>query len=152
MQRLSGYSRQHPSRLLALYRDTRSLQPLRRANRTSFACKYHLADVALLAEFDRLHDTLSGPATRVLAQRAHTRFGDARYARLAAIPVSHLYNLRASAGHRKQRVVWQKPRPSPIKIGIRKAPAPQGNMWCTELGGNTIVSARLDVGLAILSV
>jgi hypothetical protein len=82
--------------------------------------------VALLAELDSLHDTLSGPATKVLARRAHGRFGDARYARLAEISVSHLYNLRASAGYRKHRLVWQKTRPSPITIGVRRAPAPQG--------------------------
>jgi hypothetical protein len=126
MQRLSGYSRQHLSRLLAQYRDTQSLQPLPRANRTSFACKYGPAAVVLLAELDTLHDTLSGPATKVLAQRAHTRFGDRRFAPLAAISVSHRYHLRASAGYQKQRVVWQRTRPSPSKIGVRKAPAPQG--------------------------
>lgn len=126
MQRLTGYSRQHLSRLIAQFRDTKSLRPLRRASRTSFARKYSLADVALLAQLDSLHDTLSGPATRVLARRAHARFGDARYARLAEISVSHLYNLRASAGYRKQRLIWHQTRPSPIKIGIRKAPAPQG--------------------------
>jgi hypothetical protein len=126
MQRLTGYSRQHLSRLLAQYRRTQSLRPGDRTSRTSFARKYGPADVALLAELDRLHDTLSGPATKVLAQRAHVRFGDARYARLAEISVSHLYNLRASAGYRKHRLVWQKTRPSPITIGVRKAPAPQG--------------------------
>jgi hypothetical protein len=126
MQRLSGYSRQHLSRLIAQYRERKSLRPGTRANRTSFACKYSPADVALLAELDALHDTLSGPATKVLAQRAHARFGDTRYARLAAISVSHLYNLRASAGYRQHRVAWQKTKPSPIIIGVRKAPAPQG--------------------------
>ena len=105
LQRLTGYSRQHLSRLLAQYRDTKSLCPRTRANRTSFACKYSPADVALLAELDSLHDTLSGPATKVLAQRAHARFGDARYAQLAEISVAHLYNLRASTGYRKQRLV-----------------------------------------------
>lgn len=126
MQRLSGYSRQHLSRLIARYRDTESVRPLNRASRTSFARKYTAADVALLAELDSLHDTLSGPATQVLARRAHARFGDARYARVAELSVSHLYNLRASAGYRKQRLVWHKTRPSPVTIGVRKAPAPQG--------------------------
>ena len=126
IERLSGYSRQHLSRLIAQYRDTKSLRSLKRASRTSFARRYSLADVALLAELDSLHDTLSGPATKVLARRAHVRFGDARYARLAEISVSHLYNLRASAGYRQQRLVWQKTKPSAITIGVRKAPAPQG--------------------------
>ena len=73
-----------------------------------------------------MHDTLSGPATKVLLIRAATLFGDTRYRRLAAISVSHLYNLRQSEPYRKQRQVWRGTRPSPASIGIRKAPAPQG--------------------------
>jgi len=85
LQRLTGYSRQHLSRLLAQYRRCKTLRSGDRTNRTSFARKFSPADVALLAELDALHDTLSGPATKVLAQRAYARFGDARYARLAEI-------------------------------------------------------------------
>jgi len=58
--------------------------------------------------------------------RAVARFGDRRYALLSQISVSHLYNLRASEPYRKQRLVWHATRPSPVAIGIRKAPAPQG--------------------------
>jgi hypothetical protein len=47
------------------------------------ARKYGPADAWLLAELDSLHDTLSSPATKVLALRAYARFGDARDARLA---------------------------------------------------------------------
>jgi hypothetical protein len=126
LRRLTGYSRQHLSRLLAQYRDTRSLKPLDRASRTSFARKYDPEDVALLAETDSLHDTLSGPATKVLLIRAFATFDDLRFARLSQISVSHLYNLRASEPYRKQRLVWRGTRPSPVAIGIRKAPAPQG--------------------------
>jgi transposase InsO family protein len=126
LQRLTGYSRQHLSRLIAQYRDRKSLCLRNRASRTSFARKYSPADVLLLAELDSLHDTLSGPATKVLARRAYAHFGDTRYERLAGISVSHLYNLRASTAYRKQRRVWHKTRPSAITIGVRKAPAPQG--------------------------
>lgn len=126
LQRVTGYSRQHLSRWLAQYRDSNSLRSRKRATRTSFICKYGPAEVRLLAELDSLHDTLSGPATKVLAQRAYHQFSDARYARLAQISVSHLYSLRASAPYRQQRLVWQKTRPSPVIIGVRKAPAPQG--------------------------
>ncbi|MBA2592138.1 MAG: hypothetical protein H0U97_07725 [Gammaproteobacteria bacterium] len=45
--------------------------------------KYTVADVALLAETDALHDTLSGPATQHLLQRVACVFGDTRTARLA---------------------------------------------------------------------
>lgn len=113
-------------RLIAQYRDTQSLKPLDRASRTSFARKYSSEDVTLLAETDSLHNTLSGPATKVLLIRAFATFGDSRFARLSQISVSHLYNLRASDPYRKQRPVWQRTRPSPVAIGIRKAPAPQG--------------------------
>ena len=126
LRRLTGYSRAHVSRLLAQYRDTRSLKPLARASRTSFARQYGPADVALLAETDTLHDTLSGPATKVLFKRAFSVFGDARFARLSQISVSHLYNLRRDERYRKQRVVWQRTRASPVAIGTRRAPAPQG--------------------------
>ena len=126
LRRLTGYSRQHLSRLLAQYRDTRSLKPLPRASRTSFSRHYSPADVALLAVTDSLHDTLSGPATKVLLRRAFVLFGDARFARLAQISVSHLYNLRASEPYRKKRLVWHGTKPSRVTIAVRKAPAPHG--------------------------
>jgi hypothetical protein len=125
MRRLSGYSRQHLSRLIAQYRDRHSLTLLTRASRTSFARHYAPEDVVLLAHTDSLHD-LSGPVTKVLLLRAYEHFGDLRYARLSRISVSHLYNLRASAPYLKQRRVWRGTRPSPVAIGVRKAPAPQG--------------------------
>jgi transposase InsO family protein len=126
MRRMTGYSRQHLSRLVAQYRDTKTLKPGKRASRTSFAHIYGPDDVALLAEIDALHDTLSGPVTKVLLVRAATLFGDSRYAWLSDISVSHLYNLRASETYRKHRMVHQHTRPASALIAIRKAPAPQG--------------------------
>ncbi len=41
-------------------------------------------------------------------------------------PSPTLYNLRASDPYCKQRVQWRGTRPSPVAIGIRKAPAPHG--------------------------
>ena len=132
MQRLTGYSRQHLSKLIAQFRDTQSLTPRKRISRTSFARQYTAEDIALLAQTDGLHNTLSGPATKVLLRRAIEQFGDARYARLSQISVSHLYNLRRSEPYRKQRLVWHRTRPAPVAmalgqpLGIRKAPAPEG--------------------------
>ena len=126
MQRLTGYSRQHLSRLIAQYRDTRTLKPQNRASRTSFSCKYRREDMVLLAEMDSLHDTPSGPAAKVLLNRAYTVFGDPRFARLSRISVSHLYNLRKAEPYLKNRLVHRGTRRSPVTIGIRKAPAPQG--------------------------
>jgi hypothetical protein len=126
MRRLTGYTRQHLTKLIGRYRQEHHLHPLTRASRTSFRSRFSSEDIGLLAQLDALHNTLSGPATKVLLRRAWQSFGDARYAKLASISVSHLYNLRASTGYRKQRMVWNRTRPTPVKIGIRKAPAPQG--------------------------
>jgi hypothetical protein len=57
MQRLSGYSRQHLSRLTAQYRDTHSIEPATRASRTSFSRKYQPEDEASGAV--ARHSTLS---------------------------------------------------------------------------------------------
>ena len=62
----------------------------------------------------------------MLFTRAFAHFGDPRFARLSEISVSHLYNLRASEPYRRQRQLWRGTRASPVTIGIRKAPAPQG--------------------------
>jgi transposase InsO family protein len=126
MQRLTGYTRQHLTKLISRYRREHHLHPVTRASRTSFKRRFGPEDIALLADLDALHNTLSGPATKVLLRRAWQSFGDTRYAKLAGISVSHLYNLRASTGYRKQRTVWSRTRPTPAKIGLRKAPAPQG--------------------------
>ena len=86
MRRQQVIRRQHLSRLIAQYCATRS-PPLKRVSRTGFARKYGPEDVQLLAETDSLHETLSGPATKVLLTRAFAHFGDPRFARLSQISV-----------------------------------------------------------------
>ncbi len=97
-----------------------------RATTTSYARKFTAADVVLLAELDSLHGTLSGPATRVLLERACHLFGEARYARLATISVAHLYHLRAKPLYQQRRVHHSKTQTRPSTIGTRRAPAPEG--------------------------
>jgi len=126
MQRITGYSRAHLFRLLVQYRDTKSIKPKTRASRTSFHRKYLAEDVTLLAETDRLHDTLSGPATKVLCIRALTLFHDLRFVRLAEISVAHLYNLRSSDLYQKKRLTYKGTQRSAVAIGVRKAPNAQG--------------------------
>ena len=99
------------------------------APRCPFArlCLYTPADVALLVDVDRATGTLSGPATARVLRRQRDVFGDERFERLGSISVGHLYNLRNSAGYRNQRVLLSKTQPSKnTKIGVRKAPAPEG--------------------------
>ena len=87
---------------------------------------YTEQDVALLAQTDTLHGTLSGPATKRLLVRALEIYGDRRYEHLARISVAHLYNLRGRASYRNRRRQWDKTHPTPVAIGIRKAPQPEG--------------------------
>jgi transposase InsO family protein len=124
LERVSGYSRQQLTRLVKRGSDRRPLSKRYRASRTRFACTYTSADVLLLAHTDTLHSTLSGVATKKLMERAYGLFGDARYERLAAISVAHLYNLRKRAGYQHHRQVWTKTRPVTVCIGERRAPAP----------------------------
>lgn len=127
LQRLSGYSRAQVTRLVSRWVSGKPLVKHYRAPEHAFARRYTSADVALLAEVDRAMGTLSGPATACVLRRQRDVFGDARFERLASISVGHLYNLRASAGYRAQRVVLTKTRPTKAAtIGVRKAPAPEG--------------------------
>ncbi len=93
--------------------------------RHRFRTCYTVEDIALLAEVDRAHERLSGPATRRILRREYEQFGDQRYQRLANISVSHLYNLRASARYRNQAAVFEPTRPSGIAIGDRRRPDPR---------------------------
>jgi hypothetical protein len=61
---VSRYSRAHVIRLIAQFRETKTLGLRERGTRTQFARRYTDEDVALLAELDRLHETLSGATTR----------------------------------------------------------------------------------------
>ena len=62
LSKVSGYSRQQLTRLIKQYREKGKLQRGYHTN-TGFARRYTSEDIALLAEVDELHGTLSGPAT-----------------------------------------------------------------------------------------
>jgi transposase InsO family protein len=127
VQRLSGYSRAQVTRLVSRWMAGKPLVKHYRAPEHAFARRYTAADVVLLAEVDRIMDTLSGPATVCVLRRQRDVFGDTRFERLGSISVAHLYNLRASDRYRAQRVVTTRTRPTQaVTIGTRKAPAPEG--------------------------
>jgi hypothetical protein len=82
--------------------------------------------VTLLADADRAHERLSGPATQRILRREFEEYGKAEYVRLAGISVSHIYNLRDSQRYRRQAAVFQPTRPSASSIGERRRPEPMG--------------------------
>jgi len=126
IERMTGLSRQQVTRLVGRYRKDGKLTKQPCAPKRGFTYRYTAADVALLAETDVLHSTLSGPATKKLMERAYQVFGDPRYERLAGISVSHLYNLRGSKPYQNKRRHWTKTNPTGVPIGKRRAPQPNG--------------------------
>ena len=126
IERMTGLSCQQVIRLVRQYRKDGKLSEQPCAPKQGFTYRYTAADVALLAEMDVLHSTLSGPATKKLMERAYQVFGDPRYERLAGISVSHLYNLRGSKPYLNKRRHWTKTNPTGIPIGKRHAPQPDG--------------------------
>ena len=126
LERTTGYSRQQITRLVKRRQAGKPLVKGYRAPKHGLPRKFTDIDIALLAEIDSLHATLSGPATRHLMARALAVFGDTRYERLARISVGHLYNLRKRSGYIDRRRAFTKTRPTGIAIGERRAPAPDG--------------------------
>lgn len=123
---VSGYSRQQLTRLVAQFLDTGKIEQHYGPPLAGFASKYSDVDVRLLADLDALHGTLSGPATKCLMQRAYHVFDDARFVRLQNICVAQLYNLRKRRVYQAMRVTRTSTRPTTIKIGVRRAPRPEG--------------------------
>ena len=123
--KMSGLSRAQVTRLIRQYQTSGEVKA-RVYGRHRFATRYSREDIALLAEVDEAHETLSGPATQKILQRAYYDFQDPRFANMACISVAHLYRLRASRVYRQQRIVVRPTRPSPVSIGDRRRPDPQG--------------------------
>ena len=126
LERMTGLSRQQITRLVERFCKSGRVIKKYSPPRNGFCRRFNLADTILLAEMDALHGTLSGPATRKLMERAFLIFNDMRFERLASISVSHLYNLRAGRAYQDKRRHWTKTRPTPVPIGQRRAPQPNG--------------------------
>lgn len=125
LSKVTGLSLPQITRLIRKYRQSGVVEP-RAYRRRRFPSKYTNRDVELLAEVDRAHGWLSGPATVRILKREFEQYGKAEYARLAGISVSHLYNLRHSNRYRKMAAEWKPTQPTAIAIGERRKPDPQG--------------------------
>src|SRR5207302_1756306 len=125
LAQMTGLKRAQVTRLITGYQQTGRViaAPYLRAR---FPSIYTAADVELLSYVDRAHGNLSGPATRRILEREYSEYGQAAYQRLAGISVAHLYRLRATQAYRKRNTTYQPTRPTPIPIGERRKPQPQG--------------------------
>jgi len=146
LQVTSGYSRAQVTRLVTQWFTNRlatiPLTKRYRAPAAPFARKYTAIDIALLAEMDKANEDVCGPAIAHLLQRAYGVYGDARYERLAGLSVSHLYNLRKSAGYRALRMIFIKTHPVCNSIGVRKVPRPNGRVGFVRI--DTVHQGDLD--------
>lgn len=125
VEKVTGMSVAQTTRLIRTFLD-HGVLPVAPYQRHCFPTRYTPEDIALLAEVDRAHQRLSGPATRHILQREYEHYGNKEYERLAKISVAHLYNLRASARYRNQVAVFEATRPAAIALGERRRPAPHG--------------------------
>jgi transposase InsO family protein len=123
--RMTGLSRAQVTRLIAGYNHTGRVKAVP-YQRCKFAARYTKPDVDLLAYVDKRHGNLSGPATRRILEREYGEYGQSAYERLAGISVAQIYRFRNSEAYRKRNTSYQPTRPTPIPIGERRKPRPQG--------------------------
>jgi len=123
--RMTGLSRAQVTRLIASYTKSGRVKAAS-YQRRKFPAHYTKADVELLAYVDRSHGNLSGPATKRILEREHREYGQAAFQRLAQISVAQIYRFRNSEGYRKCNTSYQPTRPTPISIGERRKPRPEG--------------------------
>ncbi|HEY6308896.1 MAG TPA: integrase [Candidatus Angelobacter sp.] len=125
LSQLTGLCRAQLTRLIGCYAAKGSVT-VAPYQRRKFASRYTPADVSLLAYVDQAHGTLSGPATRRILQREYGEYHIEVYRRLAAISSAQIYRFRKTAEYRKRHTSYQPTRPTPIPIGERRKPAPNG--------------------------
>lgn len=125
IRKMTGYSLAQVKRLIKQYRKHGRLERKHRTTK-GFRLKYTREDKLLLAALDERHNTLSGPATKKLCERAYQVFGENEYQRLAGISIAHLYNLRKSKSYAGQRHQYEKTKPVRSRIGERRKPYPNG--------------------------
>ena len=123
--KMTGLSRAQLTRLIGRYLDQGEVK-LQPYQRHQFAARYTAADIRLLAYVDRMHSTLSGPATKRILEREYAEYGQAVYERLSGISVAQIYRFRQTVAYRQENNTYQRTRPTPVSIGERRRPDPGG--------------------------
>lgn len=123
--KLTGYGRSQVARLIHQFVEAGRIHKIE-YKRHRFPSKYSSEDLLLLAETDKAHEVLSGPATLAIFKREVERFGKKEYGQLADLSVSHLYNLRKRSGYREIVKHYEKTKPERVPLGERIKPRPKG--------------------------
>lgn len=124
--KVSGYSRQQLTRMIQRFTEKGELKRFQKTL-NGFEQFYQPEDIRLLAQLDQRHDTPNGFMVKKLCERAYLEFDELNYERLSHISVSHIYNLRKSAGYQNLRHHYEKTKsPKGITIGERRKPQANG--------------------------
>lgn len=124
--KMSGYSRQQLTRMIQRYTQQGELKRFQKTA-NGFEQFYRPEDIRLLAQLDQRHDTPNGFMVKKLCERAYQEFDELSYERLSHISVSHIYNLRKSAGYQNVRQHYEKTKsPKGVTIGERRKPQANG--------------------------
>lgn len=123
--RSSGYSRAQLTRLIQQYKKHRWIGR-KDSIKNTFPTRYTKNDILLLVKTDEAHQQLSGSATKKLFERAYQVYKLEEYERLSTISISHIYNLRKSDFYQRQRRYFTKTNYTPVNIGERCKPNPNG--------------------------
>lgn len=134
LKSITGYSRQHITKLVSVYKKTGRIRHQSRRRKQGFQSKYTHDDIALLAEVDKAVDGASGTTVKALCQREFTVYGNKRFECISQVSVSHLYNLRKSPIYQRCRRVFTKTQPTPVNIGERCKPRPNGKPGYLRVG------------------
>jgi transposase InsO family protein len=125
LRQMTGLSRAQVTRLVAQFVKSGEVKGVV-YRRHRFASRFARKDIELLGVVDGAHDTLSGPATKRILEREFEHFGRREYAMLSTISAAHIYNLRKGRMYRQGRMQYQVTRPTPVRIGERRQPRPEG--------------------------
>lgn len=123
--KMTGYSKSQIDRLIGVWREHGHVKKVS-YKRNKFPKIYQREDLVMLAETDKLFGILSGPATVEIMRREYEIFHHDKYAKLAGISVSHLYNLRGDFVYKNIVKFYQHTKPATVPIGLRHKPAPDG--------------------------
>ncbi len=102
--KLTGYSRQQLSRLIAQYRQTGVIKHTP-ARGNGFHQKYTQQDIRLLAEVDELHETPCGHAIKKIIERSYQVYEENQHQNLTTLAASHGERTRGLVVPRRRRAV-----------------------------------------------
>lgn len=121
--KMTQYSRSQITRLFSQYIATGHIQQAD-YQRNRFTKIYSNTDIKLLAQTEELHEFINGAAVKKILKSMAKK--DPSYKNLAEISVSHIYNIRKSVAYKRVTKVYTKTKPTPVNIGSRQKPQPNG--------------------------